>query len=412
MQTTRGRKNRASLIAIVPPLLLGLGVLGFAFADRSLRSARTAARGRDRVVLDLLVDSAAEELVHRFREEAARPGGAVSRRLQEPGEGPTRVTEVAPTAIEEDVTAAEAELGGSITLVHSVDILRRTGLSADPREVGFQVRFEVSATLTGGGKTLVSRVRAEREGRVVRTTLPSPLDQAALLFYATRDVLPRVKKGTPVFAGRAGGPRALIDLLTQAPPEGLLKIPRRARGAVRRALDAFSPDSVMARATAVVGSVEALRAYLETRRAQGLPVSGLIHLDSNEPLPLSTTDFSGRCVIVCDGPIEVGEIQVLDPARDHLTLVSRQAIQVFGRRVMADLVSVDAPDSMIFTRPCVIEGTVLASTFPRGPGLSPDELGECRIGPGAVGLVDPYLVVISPVASAQQHRREGEPWTE
>lgn len=400
------------------------GTIGMAMLQRSVRSLRTGAWSREHLVLRTYADSVAEELHLLVQEGANTPGSAVFEALRTVSRdaGAIEVTVPAPENALGERRALEAQLEGRVTVTHTVHLRKPVGVSTDALERCGLVRYEVGATLAGGSRTVVERVRREHTFRVARVTPPRPLDQLGLFVEeATGPLFRHEEQGAPVFAAATGG-ATLFDICRN---KELQVVPDAARADVQRAIASLSPEALQRRAHYVTASGAELARLVDDRLRRDLPVNGLLHNNSRDELTVSFPRFRGKCLISTCGSLRVGDIRLDDPARDSLTLVAMDRIVVFGRQVDAALASFgDSAEGVTFERAARVRGAVLTHAFPRGARISGLELAHTAIeyrpqldsGDGVSTNPDArlrarYVAAFSPHPASVEHLRDGGTWS-
>jgi hypothetical protein len=415
------------MIGAVLVVALSAGVIGMSLMERSRRSLKTGAWSRDHLGLRLLAESAADELHLRTLKAVNAPSDPVFTSIRAIPTGdpwaPAPLAAGAPSAAAACKAVLERELGGPITLTHSVQVRRLSKVSPDPIERCGIIRYETAARLDSGRRVTIERVRTERSFRIARVTPPRPLDQVGLFVGSTGGAMFRgLREGTPVFAGARSGPRSLLEMITS---EDIVPVPDATRGELARAINQLSPGALSLRAHYVTSSAAELGRLFSARLRRNQPVNGVIHNLSQEEIELQFPSFAGKCLISTSGPVRVGDIRLADPARDSLTIVSRQRIVVVGRTVEAVLVNfADRKEGVVFANRTSIKGAVLTSRFPAGLSLSGADYELCRIEHAATldsgdapdaapddRLLSHYIAAFSPHPVSLEHRRDREEWS-
>lgn len=426
----RAGRDGAVLAAILA--LMGVSIaLGATLWNRSREALRTAAWAREHVVLRLLAESAVDELWVEARERATQPGDPVFEALRGPAAaGPVTLGSIAPVATLSEVHRLASTLSRPVTLLSPtaksmVMFNKLDGVEGASDDRTGVLRLEAAFRAGSGLATVTERLVSERSFRVTRVGLPflpAPLDRARLVIAATEARTlpnfcpPGTPVGPPVVA--IGGPDnlRLADLLTSDGEEGIRRVDESERAALERALAELSPAALVRRATHVTRSATTMARLLSRREADQTVTGpeGIFVLLSNDPLciGLKNPPFRGRCLIASTGPLAVGEVQVADPTRDSVILVSSSRLAVLGRRVDAALVSCsDDAGGVVFGEAATVAGPVFSSRFPGFFGADARELGECRFGagiaagPGAGPGPDSLVVAFSPSARRVVHSR-------
>lgn len=412
MNTMRMRNTAGSVLALVMTVLAIVGLIGASFMQRVVRGTRTAAWSRDHLALQLLAESAAEEIFASLSEQANTAGNPVHAALRGARPDAEVVLSIGTPLVDEDAQARASALGGPVQLTSSVKLIKTVAVSGDAGEVVGVVRTEVQVRVARARQPLVERVRIDRSFQIARTVLPPPLDQMAL--FVVRPDHRRLPR-EPMYAPLADDDRTLLAMLTKPAPLGFQKVPAEVLQGVTAALGTFTPDALARRAQFVTRSVRELEIFFEERLERGRPINGLIYNNSPELVDISVEKFRGRALLCVPGPVRVGECSMEEPGRDSLTIVSGGRMLVTGRNVEANLITLDPAAGLVFAQQSRVAGCVISSRFPRSTGISPREMQQCEFGTFAgLAVSDPltaYFVVFSPQPVSTEHLREGEEWS-
>jgi hypothetical protein len=424
------RTRRASVLALVVVTVLVTALLGLSLADRMIRASRSASWTRHHAVLRALVESAVEELHVRLQTAANTSGEETFNLL--------RTAPVAPSApatplpgletpqLAGELESLESSLGGTLEITHAVRMRRLAAIGADPLERTGLVTIEATARLKrAGSPSITERIRVDRSFRVARTTPPRPLDEVGLFVASPAKDL-KAARGRPVMARAAGGPHRLVDLLTRRGAEGVSVVRGAQAQQFRQALGQMNPALLRSRAHLIVESASHLVAVISRHTAAGGSLSGVIHVDSADPLVLECPRFRGKCLLSLGGMVHVRDVRVEDPRRDSLTIVTPGRIVVVGREIDANLIHTgNLPEGITFQRVARVRGVVASGRFPRSATLKPADFGQCMfesspaLSPGTASAAGPdgstlsgYVVVWSPRPVATEHGRDGDAWSE
>ena len=397
------------MLATVLVTTLIAGVAGFALMDRARRAAVTAAWSCEHAALRLLAESIAQELGLDLARAANRPGDAVYRALREL---PAARALPAPAtfASAQDVQLQERALGGAIAVTAGAALRPVAALSADPHEARCLVALEVSVSLARPHQPAIrERYREVRELKLACVTPPAPFDQAGLLVLATGTGDLAGFGGRPAFAGAAGAPHALMELLTHPGLDGFAPLAPAADPAVARALSTLDATALDRRAQLTVGSVAELDRVVARLLVRAGALDGVIRLAFADPVTLAFPRFRGRCLIAASGPVTVKDVKLDDPRQDALTIVSPGRVTVAGRNVEASVIGLaDRPDGLTFRERARVTGNVVCRRFPRSAGLAAQELGDCQFQARPAGAA--YIAALAPWPDEVQHARDGEDW--
>lgn len=413
------RMSRGSGLALVMVSTLVAGLLGVALVDRSIRSSRTAAWGREHLVARMLAGSVADATYLDLQEMANIPGSSLYEALRQGGVGTAGAPSVPvamtlPAIITPVVEEQAKVLGATITPSLAVSLRGLSTPHFDPEGRIGVVVVDVVIEVTGRPLAVTERLTVERAVRVSKVTAPFPLDQVGLLVMKTskRD-LARFK-GKPALATTSRAPRTLLELMTTEGADGLQILPVEARKQVGNALRRVEAAALRTKAHFVVKSGQELDALIRPLLAQGKAVHGVVHVDSRGPEDVTRLElpvFRGRCLISVTGPVVVGDIRLEDPARDSLTIVSQDRVLVIGREVHASIVALSKEKGgLAFQQRAVIRGSLICQTFPAAVGLSSDEFGGCQFGGSAVAAVaaSSHVAILAPHPLAIRTNQEGE----
>ncbi len=427
--TSRATRAAGSVLATVVAVLGVLGILAWGLMDLSLRASRTGAWSRDHLALRLLAESAVEEVFLKLSREANAPGTESFRALRavaRASDGQLELPAVDADLLRADLGAQKATLGAEPSLECAAEVRSLMPVSADPLERTGLLRVE--ATLRLGRRPLASveRFREDRAFRIARTSPGRPLDQVGFLVeFPKSGGLKNFPKGVAAYAVARDRPRTLLELLTTAPPDGLQASSPAYRAQLLGAFEALRPEALAARAHFVTHSAAELNAFLASRLGAGLPVNGIVHNLSPDPVQLAFPKFRGRCLLSLQGPVVVGDIRLDEPSKDQLTIVGAGRFVVNAGTVQAALVkAIGGKEGILFARRCQVTGALLSAVFPGSLGLSEQELGACRFehdprfdsgtSPGdrpAERLLAHYFAAFSPHPVSVEHGRDREGWS-
>ena len=399
------------MLAVSVAATLVIGMVGVALVDRGVHAGGTSRWAREHLAMRLLAESAVEELGATLAQRMNAPADPLYTAVRglRANAQPVPLPGLALAEVLTDVARQQLLLGGTIRVLNAGAAVRRVEAGdADPDERHALVAFEAAFELTcGRHERVVERVRVERALRVAAVTPPRALGRMGLVVLEpSASDLPGAA-GHIAYAPAAGAPHALLDLMTHAGKDGFYKVSPAQLPAVQRALDAYAPAALAARAHYDLLQPADLRRLLSL----GTPVSGVVHLAFRDPVSLTLPHFRGRCVLAFSGPVEVHDVAMDDPTRDALTIVSAEHITVAGRRVQASLVCPSTtPGALAFTERASVEGTVVTGRFPRYATMAAADFSastfQCSptVRPAAWAALSPYPVAV-------QHLRDSEEWS-
>ena len=152
------------------------------------------------------------------------------------------------------------------------------------------------------------------------------------------------------------------------------------------ALQMYNPWAAEERAQFTAWMPMQLRWFLIGRLKREEPIHGVYFCGGKRPLFLEIPRFTGHAVIIARGPIVLGDIKMIDPAKDSLTIASGRRIIVVGSDVQANLVSFGGRRKGVeFVEKTHITGTVISQRIPRARKGSKEDFEASQISgvPGA-----------------------------
>lgn len=376
-------------------VLLVLGVVAILvgiLAVRSRQHITLAAWYSDRVGIRLLADSAAEELSVALQRHASDRGSSVREALASGAAG-TVIRGVEPQRVLTEVSAWRGSSISRLTLETEVTVLSRERVSYDEREVAGTLRIVARIRSSGPGRSFEELSWLVREFRVGCASFPSQtFPVQVLVAEPDRESFPEAS-GQAICAGEDASPRSVLDLMTKPAPDGFRLMDQESAGAIT---GYFRTDVMRRRAFLIFKSGASFHEYHASRVARGLPLDGIYHIESDEPVGISLEGFRGRAQVSSRGPIIAGEIRMARPLEDQLVLASAGRIVVQGRTVQASLVALTG-EGVQLAWPAHIEGRLLSRTFPAAMAMTLQELSDVRIslpgnapvetGPGDLQIV-------------------------